>query len=325
MSTKSLYRYRTINKYSIKALMNDEIYATTPNNFNDPYDVIFLYDTEELVKLILSDEELLRNIYSELDHEDLYTFSFESFYFYIKSTPSIFYSAIEILMNNAIKLFRKKHLIACFSENNKSEIMWAHYSNFGTGFVIKYDSNDLKNMCSEYLQKIDKNLFENSDDKKQYGCFPVNYYGKKLNGTNLGYKIIKAYFNSRQDYHNGKITRMKYTHLSNEDFKTITLNKMKAWEYEKEERIILPNDNEINDSALIGYCRPRAVYIGEFMELHNKYLILNICKQKHIPVYHMESSLSTKLFGLQEIKYTNEEIDMILNELVNEEKKIQVA
>ena len=159
MSEKSLYRYRTINKYSIKALMNDEIYATTPNNFNDPYDVIFLYDIDELVKLILLDEELLRNIYLELDHEDLFTFSFESFYFYIKSTPSN--SAIEILMNNAIKLFRKKHLIACFSENNKSEIMWAHYSNFGTGFVIKYDSNDLKNMCSEYLQKIDKNLFEN--------------------------------------------------------------------------------------------------------------------------------------------------------------------
>ena len=325
MNEKSLYRYRTINKYSIKALMNDEIYATTPNNFNDPYDVIFLYDIDELVKLILLDEELLRNIYLELKHENLFTISFEIFYSLIKSSPFNFYNEIEILMNNAIKLFRKKHLIACFSENSKSEIMWAHYSNFGTGFVIKYNLNDLNNMCSKYLQKIDKNLFENIDDKKQYGCFPVNYHGKKLNGTNLGYKIIKAYFESRVDYYDGKLTRVKYTHLSNEDFKAITLNKMKAWEYEKEERIVLPNDNEINDSVLIGHCRPRAVYIGEFMELHNKYLILHICKQKNIPVYHMESSLSTKLFGLQEIKYTNEEIDIILKELVNGVKEVQVA
>lgn len=45
--SNTLFRYRVVNKNSIDSLMKDTLYATTPDNFNDPYDVVFQYDLEK--------------------------------------------------------------------------------------------------------------------------------------------------------------------------------------------------------------------------------------------------------------------------------------
>ena len=69
----SLYRFRTINDNSISGLMNDNIFGSTPDAFNDPYDSLFQYDIDKIYELLINDnrtfillsEELLEEIRKE--------------------------------------------------------------------------------------------------------------------------------------------------------------------------------------------------------------------------------------------------------------------
>lgn len=321
MKDISLFRYRTINSYSINALMNDEVYASTPNNFNDPYDVVFVYDTDEIIKLILENNETLRDIYDDFaeyykkKNQQVYSFSTFSNDFKINSKN--YHIFINNIVKNAMTLFRKRQLVACFSRNIQSEIMWAHYANYGKGFVIEYSKLDLDELCNFYLNEFNDDIFNNSKDKSLYGCFAVNYSSTKCDGTKLAFNIIREYYRNRSIFREHRKINLKYTHVDYEEFKNITLNKIKDWSYENEVRIILPNNTKLKESELIGKCKPYAVYLGEFIEQHNKYLILNICRNKKIPVYQMKSLFSTKRFGLKMEKYTEKEIDRILNLSVN--------
>lgn len=47
-----LYKYQTINEHSVNALINNEVWATVPTNFNDPYDMIFCYSSSHIQKAI---------------------------------------------------------------------------------------------------------------------------------------------------------------------------------------------------------------------------------------------------------------------------------
>lgn len=48
----SLYKFRTINDNSISGLMNDNIFGSTPDAFNDPYDSLFQYDIDKIYELV---------------------------------------------------------------------------------------------------------------------------------------------------------------------------------------------------------------------------------------------------------------------------------
>ena len=69
----SLYRFRTINDNSISGLMNDNIFGSTPDAFNDPYDSLFQYDIDKIYELLINDnrtfillsEELLEELRKE--------------------------------------------------------------------------------------------------------------------------------------------------------------------------------------------------------------------------------------------------------------------
>lgn len=39
---------RSINDNTLKAFFNDEVYASSPLKFNDPYDVLACYDKDKL-------------------------------------------------------------------------------------------------------------------------------------------------------------------------------------------------------------------------------------------------------------------------------------
>lgn len=58
-----LYKYQTINEHSVNALINNEVWATVPTNFNDPYDMIFCYSSSHIKGVIkdkLSYERILK-------------------------------------------------------------------------------------------------------------------------------------------------------------------------------------------------------------------------------------------------------------------------
>lgn len=69
----SLHSFKTINDNSISGLMNDNIFGSTPDAFNDLYDSLVQYDIDKNYELLIYDnrtfvllsEELLGEIRKE--------------------------------------------------------------------------------------------------------------------------------------------------------------------------------------------------------------------------------------------------------------------
>ena len=320
--SNTLFRYRVVNKNSIDSLMKDTLYATTPDNFNDPYDVVFQYDLEKIVSDFLKDEELLENFLDDFMKSIIFidansNVSLDILKKELKENPKSFSTSLKIIIDGAIKLIRRRNLIVCFSRKKTSEIMWAHYSNYGKGFVVEYERHEIENVCQKYLDSFAHEKFEDKSDIKLYGCFKVEYSGRKFDGTSFVYNMIRSHYKDLKLQKQGKLKPFKYDHFTKEEFQDLMLNKHNDWEYEAEERVIVPNNDINNSFGQIGMCKPKQIFLGEFMDFNDKYLILSICKEKNLPVYQMYSSYSHRNFGLHAKMYTSEEIDKILKEFSN--------
>ncbi len=171
---KSLFKYKNFDEkgYSIKILEEDEIWLSTPEKFNDPYDCTFNYAADELGNYFFK-----QDIYSFLERlSSKYSFS-EDEIEYLKNSKRFMYDFTKIFANKhekademtdemtpdeyaaiiskvvaqefedmATKLsaaFKSGLFITCFSETNKSILMWSHYASNHTGFCIEYDFSKL--------------------------------------------------------------------------------------------------------------------------------------------------------------------------------------
>jgi len=162
-----LYRYRRFNKNSKSELLDDYIWLSHPNEFNDPFDSALLISEEILLKRMfkarpdlllarpwaasLSDDERQSVRESEQPFNALWTIlkakgilsdamsseqAFETFMKECraadKKTQYIPFSALK----NTVR-------IGCFCENFSSVLMWSHYAESHSGICIEYRTEEL--------------------------------------------------------------------------------------------------------------------------------------------------------------------------------------
>ncbi|MDR7121184.1 DUF2971 domain-containing protein [Rheinheimera soli] len=140
-TTQEIFWYRfepepvgeNINR--IKALQNDKIWISDPNNFNDPLDLRLKIksgnDWDNNEKLYLSVlEGFLKNESPNLD-SPLLPSSTDIAQIFDDLIPSQY---LVRLMNQRISTFG----IQCFSRHWNSVLSWAHYSDGYRGYSIKY-------------------------------------------------------------------------------------------------------------------------------------------------------------------------------------------
>lgn len=125
---KSLYKYYSINRYSVENIVNSTFTATTPTEFNDPYDSALHLNTvdetklnfEELNKIAIecglgetiSQDVIDMNI--DFRHDmDKFSLNYYSENFYVNS----------------------------LSSRNNSILMWSHYTNNNKGICVEYESS----------------------------------------------------------------------------------------------------------------------------------------------------------------------------------------
>jgi len=310
-----LYKYQTINEHSVNALINNEVWATVPTNFNDPYDMIFCYSSSH-IKGVIKDK---------LSYERVLKYSK---FFETKSKMAIIKSISDSLLSNFNDNFRKQYCVACFSEVFDSEIMWGHYANCAKGFVIAYSGNDL---MSQAFAK-NETFFELS---KQFNFFNIDFSNVKKDNLTTIAPII--YSNGKKNFDNEiidsldplleyfddlcenktveesintfiKKIQQKYFDKNdshNDSFYSALCNKHKSWSYEKEWRIWSYNSNaltgQLNDPYVcIGNVKPKAIYLGEKINPYEEQAILSIAKEKlHIPVYKMKTKMFKNRCRLQ--------------------------
>lgn len=152
-----LYRYCSLNEYSLSNLKRGEITFTAPELFNDIYDSTIHRNSFPYVEKRMETLNLMSN--------------------------ALGYEKIDINMDYLKKDFaqRDRHYmtymtspmrIGCFSEDEKSILMWSHYGDMNRGICIEYDfskSSSISEMLYPviYLENpIDmSDLCENPKDK----------------------------------------------------------------------------------------------------------------------------------------------------------------
>lgn len=334
-----LYRYRSINENNLSALLEDDLYASKPVTFNDPYDVSFGYDLETLYGLVMKNRTLyskyfysiFKNILSTAKNQKEYEYfesQLEKDYFKGKYKNQIL-KQIERDVAKYLASIREKYAIISLSSVYDQEVMWAHYADNAKGFVLKYDIEDLINTKNLYLENTNNNYFYEKDNELFFELFPVEYTDYKYDATLLIFNYLKK-INLKKNK-NKRIFLSLFNVNKNIDsldvFKKMFILKKDSWSYEKEYRIVVPfydidewnyEQGIIKKHTSIGKCVPSAIYLGEYITKANKIILLYVAKTKNIDVYQMKTSLLNDKFGLHAIKISEEDIDKCLSEIRKE-------
>ncbi len=330
----TLFRYRPINNYTIKQLLENKITLTRPDAFNDPYDTSFVVDIEKLSKFFVE------NFSTDILNEYAKSIGLNT-----KNPYKISEYWIKDLYESNQKFLRQLFIVACFSEKVDNEVMWAHYADNGKGFSLEYFYKDLitvKDYHNQFVKDISLELLKqfpvlsdslenfNQQDYSQYGIYKVIYKNSKYDGTELLKNSLEVALNGMSDFNTTYLDLLKKYKENNvnlytpENLKimsdTIVFTKKKAWSYENEWRMLLPNllidfANIQKQHYTIDFeVYPNAVYLGEFAEVSTKVIIYNYCYTNGIQLYQMFSDLRNKKYRLNKREVTKAQMLSFLNQ-----------
>ena len=174
MDIPKLYKYRYFNESPVSrnGLPNGEkipqwqqvlydglIFPASPETFNDPYDCDFVLSDDSLnsrtARKILADTlaqrcPITKNERDELLNTDNVEKTLKSIlWHYFRIRNSGFAQRMLNDLYITLKQARDSLRVACFSETNRSILMWSHYAHNHQGFCIEYDFSQL-----EYKQHL---------------------------------------------------------------------------------------------------------------------------------------------------------------------------
>lgn len=231
---QNIFKYYSLSKYSVDALINGYLYASHPIELNDLLDSspFLLYTSKKL------DFDLYENLYAPVleNIEDIIKIYEED-----ANKENLCKGYISTMWEVSTNLFG----IISTSENEFSPLMWPHYTQ-EKGFQLKFNT-----------EKLEKSIQKKFPEHEQYiGLYPVNYteklspidvspfqsllvpfyyasnikskdwnYEKEwriiVSKQNMGVPYSKRGFNIREDYHVDKKNR--YVYYDNELVEEITL------------------------------------------------------------------------------------------------------
>lgn len=171
--------------------------------------------------------------------------------------------------------------IACFSEVNDSQLMWAHYANNHKGMVFEYETEDI----IKFHGKIEKEP-ELIGECELYHLVPVIYSKNRYDASNY---FIKKFVDLILK--NSVLPINEITNVDELLFIKSTFYKASDWKYENEWRIFTEKTNSNESVCISKNIKVKKVYVGAKMSKKNITRIVNICKQKKIGCYKMSCSI----------------------------------
>ena len=251
MIPERLYKYRTCCTKHINAFIKDEVWMSTSDLFNDPFDTLIQCDSQEMINALNAVEnpmvlqaiamyvanggiipESVNNMLSDEDRRTTQNMAEDIVanegYNHLDSV-SVQQAKLQMILGLSVTPTIMQHVStsACFSEDINSVLMWSHYSEYHQGFALGYDLRPF--------------LFPN---KENLGLFPVVYSNQRYNATQyLCYWI-------------GKLMKLPFKNQDTLAQIKLLLYKSKEWEYEKEWRLI----NGHNKDVLKKCAEPRIIF-----------------------------------------------------------------
>jgi len=135
-STDFLYKYESINKYSVENLRNSQIFFKAPYQFNDPFDCSlnvssFRYSDEDLVELYnyLVSIGKLGSAKPIID---------------VQHFPEALKCQLPEVFDDCVKVIEERQRLhlgcTCFTKLNNHILMWAHYADSHRGMCLEFDT-----------------------------------------------------------------------------------------------------------------------------------------------------------------------------------------
>jgi hypothetical protein len=187
---KKLYKYRTFDKdgYYKNLIKNNELFFSSPDKFNDPFDCCVYVEFNERVKQQSLDyfEQYFRKEHSNIP-------------------SNIMDRNIQLVRGMKEELFKSQLMQAQFfrgsaiqngicslSSKKDSILMWSHYSENHKGFCLELDVNII-------IKTIERD-FQDKDNALALGKVSYILAYPILNNVNNPMEYIKIYFQKHPDW-----------------------------------------------------------------------------------------------------------------------------
>lgn len=307
---KSVYKFYPLTPNSLKCIESNKVYLNSPENFNDPYDCFICSEQEVFIKTffinyVINNEYVKKGIITESELEKIklsYPDPFGTFIpgHHLKTFNSVIgniilldadrgdklsdvrYQAYKEYKNTISAIRNNKIRVSSFSNLNddvlcRSTEMWGHYAASHTGFCVEYD---LESKLSN--AKLDSLV--------RGGMMPCKYSRRPIFISNT---LFWKYYNRNRMTENQRIQFEKDILLS-------FLNKSRSWSYEKEWRLIVPNDVCKMYDNMIDFFPIKTIYLGVKMSSDNREYFYDFAKRKNIHI--MDMRCETDAYELEAVK-----------------------
>lgn len=312
-----IFRYRKCNEASLNALLENKLFFSTPNMFNDPYDCLVYFDLNkikseietignattkrQLINIILEAKRTgqIPPQLSETFVNTLISLNDDVIEKVIESRDDAFFEEVrkEYLKNlqtteRLLSIYHNKIArIACLAEEKDNILMWSHYADSHSGFVIEYDTKSLYTTCPNCPEG--RTQF-NCNDWKVTGLFPILYTDQRYDAT----QYLSDQINIDM-FEKAKLNNF-WQKLDPLDCIKVSLYKHRSWSYEKEWRLFLHSNNNSHFISV----KPVAVYLGCRISYCYEKLIKQYAIENDIDLYQMKEEPENLTYNLVPEKLT---------------------
>ena len=310
---EKLYRFRQCNENSIAAFDQDQLWVSPGYKMNDDFDALLHFDKESIkselkaflghdqfiptfqaigkgaevpvhIQNILPPEmiEAVRSTIAQLDEATINKSISQLYDFFVNQIDANDV-AVQQIIQKAIKF-------ACFSEAIESAAMWGYYADSGRGFALSYDFRNggytMCNLCPTGNQ---------CPSYKSCSLAPVIYSDTCFDATKYAAWLFQqeAILRILADRNALSVYSLLQNIVPCPDLfmpVKILLHKAKAWEHEREWRLICQCNSSEFIQQEFSYAKkePTAVYLGRKISPFYEKVLRHIAIEKNIPVYKMQ-------------------------------------
>lgn len=318
---EKLYRFRRITERNIDAFYKDELWFSSGRTMNDDFDSRMYYDKTKLfdwINFFFSNDGRLKILAEIIDGFQLPESMLEEIPYariFIESVRkmsedqerSLSNKLVANIMNNLegeleyIAAMQQESVkFASFTDKIDSDMMWGQYAENATGFAIEYNF-DRKNIVQYRDEKTDKINCEGR-------ILPILYGNTRLDATeyakylfHLDY-ILKVALERRVCIPKGLLDCLVSCPDEFMIYK-VAIKKSCDWKQEKEWRMFYYGPTNIDENFLCVKQKPSAVYLGRKISDINQKIIVDIAREKGIPIYKMGFNDLSKTYKLKKYKF----------------------
>ncbi|HEY5590485.1 MAG TPA: DUF2971 domain-containing protein [Paludibacter sp.] len=235
-----LYKYTPLNDKTKKIITENELWFSTPTDFNDPFDCKISSDTN------ISEYDLIT--YIKETRPNMTDFEVEKYAENLKDK-------IGDYIQESIDSIINKAGICCFSEINDSILMWSHYANNHTGICLKFDILSDPDFFISPLRMVYKDTYSTINFLKE----PKKCVEELIKSKHIGWSYEKEIRVYKPNEGNQVIKFAKSSLVE-------VIFGCRSDKKEVEEFIKLIKDNEFNSTKLIFAKPSKEKYELEFKE-----------------------------------------------------------